>query len=87
MEKLPTNTSEAIRFSGGVPRVLRNIEEEISVVQQNLARAADLILFYETELSKIARTEILSVEKNGFVENFGFIINVAKQAIKQGKKM
>ncbi len=81
MEKLPTNTSEAIRFSGGLSKLIRNIEEELSVISQGVARAGDLISFYENELDKIARTKILSLEA------CELITDAAKQAIKQGKKM
>jgi len=80
MEKLPKNTSEAIRFSGGISKILRNIDEEIGIISQNLARAADLIRFYETELAAIANAK-------GFDNIGNWARNKAKTAIKNGKKL
>jgi len=80
MEKLPKNTSEAIRFSGGISKILRNIDEEIGIISQNLARAADLIRFYETELAEIANAK-------GFDNIGNWARNKAKTAIKNGKKL
>ncbi len=80
MEKLPKNTSEAVRFSGGLSKILRDMEEQMSVLQQGIARAGDLIFFYETELTKRATAKVF--------DNIGnWAKNTAKQALKTGGKM
>lgn len=77
MEKPPKNTSQAIRFSGGVSKILRNMEEEIATISQNLARASDLISFYERELKEIATAK----------SDETWAQKIAKQALKTGAKM
>lgn len=57
MEKLPKNTSEAVRFSGGLPKLIRNINDQMAVLSQGLTRAGDLIYFYEQQLREIADEE------------------------------
>lgn len=80
MEKLPKNTSEAIRFAGGLPKLVRNTRDQIDVISQGLARAADLISFYETELAEIANAK-------GFDNIGNWARNKAKTAIKNGSKI
>ena len=80
MEKLPKNTSEAIRFSGGLPKLIRNIRDELDTMSQEIARAGDLIFFYETELTKIATAK-------GFDNINNWARNIAKQAIKKGQTL
>ncbi len=79
LEKLPQNTSEAIRFAGGLPKMVRNIRDQVDVLSQGLARAADLIFFYELELTKIATAQ-------GF-EDINWAKNTAREAIKRGKTL
>lgn len=80
MEKIPQNTSEAIRFSGGLSKLIRNMRDQLDVISQGIARAADLISFYETELSEIANAK-------GFDNISKWAKNKAKAAIKRGQKL
>lgn len=80
MEKLPKNTSEAIRFSGGLSKLIRNMRDQLDIASQGIARAADLISFYETELSEIANAK-------GFDNIGNWAKNKAKAAIKRGQKL
>jgi len=80
LEKQPKNTSEAIRFAGGVSKIIREVDERMGILSQNLARAADLIFFYETELAKIATAK-------GFDNIGNWAKNTAKLAIKKGKTL
>lgn len=80
MEKLPQNTSEAVRFSGGLSKIIRNMRDELDVTSQGIARAADLISFYEKELSEIANAK-------GFDNIGNWAKNKAKAAIKKGKEI
>jgi len=69
-----------MRFAGGAPKIIRNVRNEMDELSQTIARAADLIFFYETELTKIATAK-------GF-DNIGkWAKNTAKQAIKKGKTL
>jgi hypothetical protein len=77
MEKPPKNTNQAIRFSGGVSKILRNMEKEIATISQNLARASDLISFYERELKEIATAK----------SDETWAQKIAKQTLKTGAKM
>ena len=69
-----------MRFAGGLPKMVRNIRDQVDVLSQGLARAADLIFFYETELTKIATAK-------GFDNIGNWAKNTAKQAIKKGKTL
>lgn len=80
MEKLPQNTSEAIRFSGGLSKLIRNMRDQLDETSQGIARAADLISFYEAELAEIANAK-------GFDNIGNWARNKAKTAIKKGKKL
>lgn len=80
MEKLPQNTSEAIRFSGGLSKLIRNMRDELDVTSQGISRAGDLISFYEKELSEIANAK-------GFDNIDNWARNKAKAAIKKGKTL
>lgn len=80
MEKLSKNISEAIRFAGGVRKIILEVDERMGILSQNLARAADLISFYETELAEIATAK-------GFDNIGNWARNKAKAAIKKGEKI
>lgn len=80
LEIRPKNTSESMRFVGGAPKIIRNVRDEMDELAQVVARAADLIFFYETELTKIATAK-------GFDNTEKWAKNTAKQAIKKGKTL
>jgi len=80
MEKLPKNISEAIRFSGGLSKIVRDMRDMLDATSQEISRAADLISFYEKELTEIANAK-------GFDNIGNWAKNKAKAAIKKGKTL
>lgn len=76
----PQTISESMRFVGGVPKIIMNVRNEMDELAQSIASAADLIFFYETELTKIATAK-------GFDNIGNWAKNTAKQAIKKGKEL
>lgn len=80
MEKLPKNTRELIFFSAGISKEVREIDRIANSFSQAIARVADLISFYEDELTEIANAK-------GFDNIGNWARNKAKAAIKKGKTL
>lgn len=80
MEKLPKNTLELIFFSAGISKEIRELHRIANSFGQAMARAGDLISFYENELIEIANAK-------GFDNTGKWVKNKAKAAIKKGKTL
>lgn len=55
--RTPKSQAELLRFVYGIPSLTRRIEEDISTLQQNLARCSDALSDFEDTLKIIGRTK------------------------------